>query len=182
MVQQRINEGAVGIARSGMDDKPVLLVDDDDILVFVENGQGNIFGEQFGGSGGGKGNLDLIARCDDEARLYRTPVYLDHTVFDEILQGRARDFEPIALQCAKKELIKTHAVISGEEAGRVDSGFGLYRHDLTDHKPENKETPARNQCVKIIPCLDQEAPDVASKKPARGRFSPEYDRAALSEV
>lgn len=49
VVEEGIDEGAIGVAGGGMDDHAGGFVDDDEVWVFEEDFEGDVLGEDFGG-------------------------------------------------------------------------------------------------------------------------------------
>ena len=87
MVEQGVDEGAPGIACGGMNHHAGGFVEDEEIGVFKEDFQGNIFG---GGAGEGDGfrfvDADLLARPEFFARLDGAAFNEDVPLLDEGLE------------------------------------------------------------------------------------------------
>lgn len=112
VVEQRIDEGAAGAARAGVDDEARRLVDGDDIGVFVEDFKGDRFG--FG-----------------PQWLWRLGVYLNAFTAAEFVGGFAR-FAVHADAAPLNPLLETRAAEFGQGGrdGMVEPLAGLMRDDF----------------------------------------------------
>ena len=95
MVKQRVDEGATHVARRRMHDHPRGLVDHDDVLVFVQNLQGQSFGLMLGRPILWNLNLDDVSRLERARGLGPSSVDDDTALIHQRLDSAAR-------QCAER--------------------------------------------------------------------------------
>jgi len=91
MVQQGVDESAVGVAGRGVDDDAVFLMEDEDVFVFVEDIQRNVLrcGDVRDGLGEGEG--DGVAGFHGVAWFCRLAVKEDVLLADQCLDSGARE-------------------------------------------------------------------------------------------
>jgi hypothetical protein len=92
MVEQRVDQSAVQIARGGMDDKAGGFVHYDQVVVFISDGEGNILRLGIERGGGRQGDGETRASGNlDRARGGHLAVDLDLPLGDQRLDSFARD-------------------------------------------------------------------------------------------
>lgn len=91
VVKKSIHESAVGIPRRGVNHQTCWFVNDDEILILVEDIEGNILRNDLGGLRLWKADCDLVTRVDGSFRLCFRSV--DHNVplLEESLDAGARE-------------------------------------------------------------------------------------------
>ena len=91
VVEKGIHESAVGIPRRGVNHEACGFVDDDEILIFVEDIEGNVLRNNLGGLGLWKADRDVVTRVDGGFGLCLSSV--DHNVplLEESLDAGARE-------------------------------------------------------------------------------------------
>jgi len=89
MMQQGIDQGAVRVSSSGVDDEARGFVQDEDVFVFEKDLQGDVLGDDCHGGGLGDGEGDGIAGLQGDAGLGRAAIERDVTVANEVLQAGA---------------------------------------------------------------------------------------------
>ncbi len=103
MMQQRVDERAVGIAGRGVDDEPRGLVHDDEIVVLEEDGERDLLAEQPGGALRLDPDKHLVPGGDGVARLHgpaadgrgaRLDELLDRGPRKILARGRERRRQP----------------------------------------------------------------------------------------
>ena len=87
-MKEGIDEGAVGVAGGGVDDHAVGFIENDEVLVFVEDVEGDVLRDEFEGDGFGDGDADEVAGIEGLFGFGGAVVDEDVTVFDEGLQAR----------------------------------------------------------------------------------------------
>jgi len=91
MGDQGVDQGAVGVARCRVDDQSGGLVDDDQVVVFVEDRQGNILAFGYRRRRFGHHQGEAFSRRDLARRLAQwRAVQGQVTIDDQRLQARAR--------------------------------------------------------------------------------------------
>lgn len=90
VVQQGVDQCAIWIALSGVDDKAVGLVEHDDVIVFKQNRQWHIL--RLDGYRGdfGDGEVNGITKFQSHPGFGRRAIEGGVAVFDQILETRAR--------------------------------------------------------------------------------------------
>ena len=89
VVEQGVDQGAVRMARRGMDDEPARLVDDDDVVVLVDNVQRDVLRNGVDGRGLFGGEFDLLVSRELVALVRRFAVHEDTPVLDGFRRGGA---------------------------------------------------------------------------------------------
>ena len=102
MMKKRVDEGAGGISSARVDDDSAVLVDDEKIVVFVENIDGDIFGLDRSGFRFREGHLDGVAWREKLLGLGSTPVEENVIVPDEDLEAGAGAFRELTGEIAVK--------------------------------------------------------------------------------
>ncbi len=92
VVEESVDEGAVGVSGAGVDDHAVGFVEDDDVFVFVEDVEGDVLGCVFEGDGFGDDDGDFVAGFDGVAWFGGVAVEGDELLADERLDAGAREF------------------------------------------------------------------------------------------
>ena len=92
MVQQGVEQGAVRVARSGMDDQPGRLVNDDDVGVGVDDGQRDVLRLGVILRFHGNPRTDAVARIDHVPGAGGVAVELYQSALDACLPAAARIF------------------------------------------------------------------------------------------
>jgi len=87
VVQEGVDEGALFVAHRRMDDHSAGFVDDHQVVVFVENGQGDFFGEGFGCGFRRRLDFDDVAGVEVLFRFGGGAIEQDGTIFNEELQA-----------------------------------------------------------------------------------------------
>ena len=62
VMKECVDESPIGIAGRRVDHESNRFVDHSDMIIFVENVQGDVLGEDFGGAGFGKFHRNMVAR------------------------------------------------------------------------------------------------------------------------
>lgn len=96
VVEQGVDESAVGVAGRGVDDDAVLLMEDEDVFVLVEDIQRNILRCGNIGYGFGKNDGDRVARFHRVAGLGGLAVDEDVLFADQRLDARAGEIGELA--------------------------------------------------------------------------------------
>lgn len=92
VMEEGVDEGAVGVAGGGVDDHAVGFVEDDEVFVFVEDVEGEVLGDEGEGDGLGDGDADEVAGVEGLLGLGGAVVDEDVSFFDEGLEARAGVF------------------------------------------------------------------------------------------
>lgn len=87
MMEQGVDQSAIGIAGGGVDDHAFVFVDDDERVVFIEDAQRDFLGLGVGRDGLGDFDLDAIADGNRIARLCGLAVFADVLLADELLNA-----------------------------------------------------------------------------------------------
>lgn len=87
--EEGVDEGAIGVAGGGVDDHAVGFVDDDDVVIFVEDFEGDVLLWGIEGDGFGEGDGDAVAGFEGVAGFCGVAVEEDVLVADEGLDARA---------------------------------------------------------------------------------------------
>lgn len=90
VVQQGVDERAIGISRCGMHDHAGFFIDHDQIIVFKKNLQRNLLRRCDVRHGLGEIDDDDVADFDGIARLARLAIAEDILFADQILDARTR--------------------------------------------------------------------------------------------
>mgnify|MGYP004333525837 CR=1 FL=1 len=114
MGDQRVDERCLTIARGRMHDHAGGLVQHDDLVVFMQNIQRDVFTANGRFYGRRHGECNFVIRFDPPSRVfYRIGVVIAYrdagTRFNKHLQARAADFRRVLCQY----LVQAHAVIFG---------------------------------------------------------------------
>ena len=88
MMEQGVDESAVGVSGSGVDDHAFVLVDDDERVVFVKHPECDVLGLSVGRDRFGNFDLDAVADRDRVAGFRRLIVFSDVLLADEFLDAR----------------------------------------------------------------------------------------------
>jgi len=108
-MEQGVDERAVAVARASVYDHAGGFIDDDDVRVFIEDRERQVFGLGFERRQASGRDTNRIA-CAYCIRCTRTgAVYLDTFGFDPGLEARTAEFGEALVQ----EAIETLAVIAG---------------------------------------------------------------------
>ncbi|MBA7623503.1 hypothetical protein ES703_30899 [subsurface metagenome] len=83
--QDGVDQGMGGVARGGVDGQTGRLIDDEEVIVFVDNFEGNRLGFQLPGRGGGNINVNPVAGIEPEPGFGRLPVDGDIARGNELL-------------------------------------------------------------------------------------------------
>ena len=89
MMEQGVDESAVGVSGSGVDDHAFVLVDDDERVVFVKHPECDVLGLSVGRDRFGNFDLDAVADRDRVAGFRRLIVFPDVLLADEFLNAGA---------------------------------------------------------------------------------------------
>jgi len=89
--EQGIDQSAAEIGIGGVDDHARSLVDYQQVFVLEDDLQGDLFGLDISGSGGGKGNNDGFARAHQVAGLGGLAVHKDSALVDQAFELCTRD-------------------------------------------------------------------------------------------
>lgn len=89
VMEEGVDEGAVGIAGGGVYDEAGGFVDDEDVAILVEDFDGDVLGDDFDGGGVGNGEGDEVAWADDGAGLGGFGVEAAVVGLDEVLEAGA---------------------------------------------------------------------------------------------
>ena len=92
MGDEGVDEGAVRVAGGGMDDETGRLVEDQQMAVFVEDGEGDCLSGRYGGGDGGEGDGILRAGADFFRNVSGDGAVASHGAFEE------QKFQPGARQ------------------------------------------------------------------------------------
>ncbi len=119
MVEQGVSEGAAGVARGGVGDHACRFVDSNDVLILIEDIQGNGLGNQVKLRGELEADLDLIAWVWHGPFFARLSIDQNAPCLDEMLEiatgiGIARSQEliqPFTLFGYFKNFCRYHATI-----------------------------------------------------------------------
>jgi hypothetical protein len=91
MGQQRVDEGAVGIAGRGMDHEPRRLVEHQQVRVLIDDGEIHRLRQRRIGDRLGQGEEEALSRLDPHRWVgYRRSVQGHAAVLDEMLDARPR--------------------------------------------------------------------------------------------
>jgi len=91
MMEQRIDQGVFGVARRRMDDQPGRFVQGQEVVIFVEDFQRNVFRLGYGGLGLRPVDSDDFAGAGTVGGFGVAPVDLNMTLMEESLDGAARN-------------------------------------------------------------------------------------------
>ena len=83
MMEEGVDEGAVGIACGGMDDHAMSFVEDDEVFVFVKDIERDILWDEFEGDGLWDGDANNVAQVQRLFRLGGVVVDENVSFFDE---------------------------------------------------------------------------------------------------
>ena len=89
MVQERIDERAVGIAGGRMHDQADGLIDHEEVVILEEDIKGDVLGDDFGRLGIGEMNRDAVARRNGSFGTGFLVIEEDVPVLEERLNARA---------------------------------------------------------------------------------------------
>jgi len=109
MMEQRVDERAVGVAGGGMDDEAGGFVEDDEIVVLEEDVKGDVLGDGLHGHGIGNRDGHDIAGMQLRTGFHDRGVERDRTVLDQCLNPRARQIR----ESGDKELIEAAVRLFG---------------------------------------------------------------------
>ena len=128
VVQQRIHQGAVLVARGRVHREAGGLVEHDQMPVFKQHIQGDVLGEQIGqGLGGRHPKLHLIPRPQGRLGAARHPVHPHVTGIDELLNPRPTLLRPLGHQPAIEPHRQGLGVVEGQQ---LPLAFTKRRHDV----------------------------------------------------
>ena len=91
VVKERIDEGAIGISRRGVDDHAMRFVQDNEVIIFKQNFQSDVLRRGIEWHGLGQNDRDNIAQLHGIAGFGRVAIDLDELLADERLDARARE-------------------------------------------------------------------------------------------
>lgn len=118
VMQERVNERVLEVACCRVDNHAGRFVDDDEVVVFVEDFEGDCFRLGFEGTRGGNLDGDAVAGTDFVAGFGWLVVDERMVVFDELLEKGARAFRHLRLQ-EPVEPLAAFVVGDGEHGGRI---------------------------------------------------------------
>ena len=102
VVQQRIHEGAGGVAVAGVHDQPGGLVDDDERGILEHDRQGNVLGRVLESQRLRDGTGDLFAAMHLALGIRGVTIEQDHPIFQPSLKATARMLGEQLRQCGVK--------------------------------------------------------------------------------
>jgi hypothetical protein len=92
VVEEAIGEGALAVARAGVDDEAGGFVDDEEMFVLEKNAQRNFLGgERRGGGFLGDFQNHGVALAQDERGFGRGAIHQNASIANEALQAGARE-------------------------------------------------------------------------------------------
>lgn len=144
VMNESVNQRAGGISRAGMDHQPGRLVDDDNVVILVENGQRYRFAPRLGGFGFGRRQADAVAYQELAFRLGHGRAPHRHmAVADQSLKARA-GIE--ALKCGRQPLVKTCTgrVVACNDLFQCGSGFVIRGAHFSPTAPGTTMTQSFN--------------------------------------
>ncbi len=98
IVREGVDQGAVLVAPGGMDDQVGRLIEDDQIVIFVDHVEGDVFGLDLLLLGLGEHELDHVAVAELEAGFDGLTVDLDGSGLDGILDEMPAEVAETAVQ------------------------------------------------------------------------------------
>ncbi len=89
VVDEGVDEGAGPVSAGGVNDEVGLFIDGEEGVIFVDDVEGNIFGEEGFGDGDGEGDVDGVAGAEEGGGFGGVIVDEDVAGPDEFLEGGA---------------------------------------------------------------------------------------------
>lgn len=120
VMEEGVDEGAVGVAGGGVDDEAGGFVDDEDVAVLIEDFDGDVLGDDFDGGGVGDGEGDEVAGADDGAGLGGFGVEAAVVGFDEVLEAGAG----VLGEAGVEEAVEAFSGVLGLVSGELEIGHG----------------------------------------------------------
>jgi hypothetical protein len=114
VVQEGVDEGAVGVAGGGVDNESRGFVDDKDVAVLIEDFDGDVLSGDFDGGGLGDGEGDLVSGADNGAGFGGFAVELSVSGFDEVLEAGTGVLREAGVEEAVEALSSILGLIGGE--------------------------------------------------------------------
>jgi hypothetical protein len=120
VMEEGVDEGAVGVAGGGVDDEAGGFVDDEDVAVLIEDFDGDVLGDDFDGGGVGDGEGDEVAGANDGAGLGGFGVETAVVGFDEVLEAGAG----VPGEAGVEEAVEAFSSVLGLVSGELEIGHG----------------------------------------------------------
>jgi hypothetical protein len=106
VMPKSIDECAAEVARTGVDNKSARFVDDNDVLVFKQDRNGNIFGKNFSRFRFGSIDRNDVSFGESMSRFHLRSINEDSPILDPLLQGGTGNGFSLCLQGLGKKPIK----------------------------------------------------------------------------
>ena len=131
MREQRVHQRAVGIAGRGMNHEPGRLVDDDDMLVLIDDGEIHGLRHRLVGDRRRQAQGEALAGADPQRRVrYGRAIQGHVSRLDEMLDARPRKIG----EMRRQQPVETRARLGGlcrnlpQHLGRLVEGGGIGDH------------------------------------------------------
>jgi hypothetical protein len=127
VMQQSIDECAAEVARTGMNNKSARFVDDNDVLVFEQDRNGNIFGKNFSRFRFGSIDGNYVSFGESMSRFHSHSINENSPIFDPLLQSGTGNGLTFRLQGLGKKPIKAKsgAFTGNDNIQNDQSSFGV---------------------------------------------------------
>jgi hypothetical protein len=122
MVEEGIDEGAVGIASGGVDDEAGGFVEDEDVFVLEEHVERDVLGDDGDGDDFGDGEGDLVSALEGGAGLGGASVQGDVPVFDQVLEAGAGEIR----KTGGKVFVESGAGVGGVREGPFHGAKSIF--------------------------------------------------------
>jgi hypothetical protein len=122
VVEEGVDEGAIGVACGGVDDEAGGFVEDEDVFVLKEDIKRDVLGDDGDGDDLGYNEGELVSAFESGAGLGLTPVQGDVPVFDQVLEAGAGEIG----KTGGEVLVESGAGVGGVREGPFHAAKSIF--------------------------------------------------------